>query len=191
MGYHRAGFDVTGVDSIPQPGYPFSFVQADAMTFPLDGFDAIHASPPCKGFTTLASLHGKGHPDLLTPTRLRLSGTGVPWVIENVPGAPMRPDLLLCGEMFALGVRRHRWFETSPMLFSLIPPCQHRGPVVSVHGNPGGRSTRDGVRPNLSDWKRAMEIDWMSARALSQAIPPAYTQHIGELLIACGIGVSA
>ena len=183
MGYHLAGFEVVGVDSKPQPRYPFEFHQADAMTYPLDGFDVVHASPPCKKFTRLSAMHTHHHPDLLTPTRERLLRSGLPWVIENVPGSPMRPDLVLCGEMFDLGVRRHRWFETNPSLFSLLPRCRHDRRVVSVHGMPGGRSTRDGVLPTFAEWKAAMGIDWMSVRELSQAIPPAYTQHIGERLL--------
>jgi site-specific DNA-cytosine methylase len=92
VGYHRAGFDVVGVDNQVQPHYPFEFHQADAMTYPLDGFDAIHASPPCQAFTVAKSINGRQHIDLLTPTRERLRGWGGVWVIENVPGAPMRPD---------------------------------------------------------------------------------------------------
>lgn len=201
VGYHRAGFDVVGVDIRPQPRYPFEFHRADALMLMddlLDGwptsgfaagytlgeFAAIHASPPCKRFTKLAALHSPRHRDLLTPTRERLIRSGLPWAIENVPGAPMRPDIVLCGEMFNLGVRRHRWFETSPILYSLIPPCCHSERVVSVHGMPGGTSQRDGPMPHLEDWKRAMGIDWMSARELAQAIPPGYTQFIGEQLLA-------
>lgn len=188
VGYHRAGFEVIGVDLKPQPRYPFTFIQADALEFAAN-FDwskvaAVHASPPCKAFTKLAALHDVEHPDLLTPTRRILQKSGRPWVIENVPGAPLRPDLVLCGEMFDLGVRRHRWFETDPSLFSLMPPCQHDQLVVSVCGMPGGTSARDGVKPKLAEWKRAMDINWMSARELSQAIPPAYTQFIGEQLLA-------
>lgn len=187
-GYQLAGFHVTGVDIKPQPRYAGdAFHQGDALEFlaaHAAEFDAVHASPPCKRFTRLAVATRGDHPDLLTPTRDMLTWVGRPWVIENVPGAPMRPDIILCGEMFGLGVRRHRWFETSPVIFSLMPPCRHDQRVVSVHGMPGGRSTRDGVMPRLADWKAAMGIDWMSARELSQAIPPAYTYFIGEQLLA-------
>jgi DNA (cytosine-5)-methyltransferase 1 len=187
-GYQQAGFHVTGVDINPQPRYAGDvFVQADALAYlataDLTRFDAIHASPPCKLFTPLAALHGPGrHVDLVEPTRQALIRSGLPWVIENVPGAPIRPDIVLCGEMFNLGVRRHRWFETDSLLYSLVPPCRHHQRVVSVHGMPGGRSTRDGLMPVLADWKQAMDIDWMSARELNQAIPPAYTAHVGALL---------
>src|SRR5678815_3968779 len=103
MGYHRAGFEVVGVDIKPQPHYPFEFHQADAMTFPLEGFDAIHASPPCQAFCDLKDMHNaKQHDNLLTPIRKRLAESGVPYVIENVRGAPLDGKLRLCGSMFDL-----------------------------------------------------------------------------------------
>lgn len=115
MGYYLAGFDVTGVDNRPQPNYPFTFHQADALTFPLDGFDLVHASWPCEYFAKVTAWRGRhdDHPDLLTPGRKRLESSGLPWVMENVPEAPLRPDYLLCGTQFALNIRRHRAFETS------------------------------------------------------------------------------
>lgn len=187
VGYHRAGFEVVGVDLVAQPRYPFEFHQADAITFPLDGFDAIHASPPCQFATRLASLRGANrHRDLLTPMRSRLQAEAtVPWVIENVPGAPMRADVILCGTQFGLGVWRHRLFEfSSSPPFVLMPPCVHVGRPIGVYGHPGGSSHRDGgTRGLLSDWMRAMGIDWMSASELSQAIPPAYTEWIGSRLL--------
>ena len=180
MGYHRAGFKVTGVDSKPQKNYPFEFHQADAIEFPLDGFDVIHASPPCKAFTKTGwSYHfnyHNNHSDLLTPTRKRLIESGLPWVIENVPGSPMRADLLLCGSQFGLGVKRHRWFETNPSLFVLIQPCCHTKVKASPHGHP--RVAGEGAT-----WGPAMDIDWMNTNELSQAIPPAYTEWIGNQLI--------
>ena len=104
MGYHRAGFDVVGVDIKPQPHYPYEFIQADAMTYPLDGFDAVHASPPCQHYSMVVRNFGYAdrHPDLLAATRDKLQRDGLPWVIENVPGAPMRADYRLCGCMFGL-----------------------------------------------------------------------------------------
>jgi DNA (cytosine-5)-methyltransferase 1 len=92
MGYHRAGFDVVGVDIEFQPRYPFEFHQADALIFPLDGFDVIHASPPCQAFSVASALYrnnGKEYPDCLNPIRARLRKFGGTWVIENVIGAPM------------------------------------------------------------------------------------------------------
>ena len=194
MGYHRAGFDeIVGVDINPQPRYPFEFVQADAMEYPLDGFDAIHASPPCQAFTSMKSMHNaREHVDLLTPTRPRLVSAGVPYVIENVPGAPVQSPIMLCGSMFGLGVsdaelRRHRLFEVSPAIL-LTPRCQHgTRDVIGVYGK-GVRNSRrkfDKGVPDFTvgDGRTAMDIDWMSIAELSQAIPPAYTEWIGCQLL--------
>ena len=145
MGYSRAGFDeIVGVDIKPQPRYPFEFVQADAMTYPLDGFDAIHASPPCQAHTALKSMwNAKEHIDLLTPTMARLDGVTVPWVAENVSGAPMRSAIQLCGTSFGLGtgnaeLRRHRLFELGGF-YVLAPTCAHysRHLVIGVYGGHG------------------------------------------------------
>ena len=193
MGYHRAGFDVVGVDLQPMPNYPFEFHRSDALAFLADtdshDFDAIHASPPCLDHTKLAYhrgyLHGTG--DLLAQTREVLIALGRPWVIENVPGAPMRPDYKLCGCMFGLpGLRRERWFETSWQGYAMRAPCHHADRTVSVNGHPGGTSTRDGSRGfgSTAEWKLAMGIDWMTAKEMAQAIPPAYCEFIGEQLLA-------
>ena len=189
MGYHRAGFDVVGVDIKPQPRYPFEFHQGDAMTWPLDGFDAIHASPPCQDHSATKHLHGRTHGTgwMLAATRERLQASGLPWVIENVPGADMRADYRLCGCMFDLpGLRRDRWFETSWHGFELRPPCYHTGNAVTVAGHgTDGRFYREGLRlQTQEDRQRAMGIDWMTQEGLSQAIPPAYTHHIGLQLLA-------
>jgi DNA (cytosine-5)-methyltransferase 1 len=194
MGYSRAGFDVVGVDIAPQKNYPFEFVQADAMTWPLDGFDAIHASPPCQLWSIAAKYRGtaRTHLNLLTPTRLRLEASGVPWVMENVPGAPLRADFLLCGCMFDLpGLRRERWFETSWRGFSMNLAHDHREPVITVAGHGPPSWVRSEARPvTVADWHKAMDIDWMNRDELAQAIPPAYTEHIGRhLLAAIGEGV--
>jgi DNA (cytosine-5)-methyltransferase 1 len=188
MGYHRAGFDVTGVDNRPQPRYPFPFVQADAMTFLLDGWDAIHASPPCQDhMRSPGSYISQGTGWMLAATRYRLQSSGVPWVIENVPGAPMRVDLKLCGCMFGLPhLKRERWFETSWHAFDLRQPCDHRNGTMSVTGtSPGSRIEKRvfGRWPSRLDWQQAMGITWMSTKELAQAIPPAYTEHIGLQLL--------
>ncbi len=180
MGYHRAGFEVVGVDIAKQPHYPFEFRQADALTYPLDGFDAIHASPPCQRFSRARLIHGVGsHEDLLTPTRDRLQRTGTSWVIENVPGSPMRRDLVLCGSMFGYPrLQRHRWFEFGqPMPFTLLHPCAHADEIVSVFGH-GGH-----VYHGVADWRKVMGIDWMTRAELAQAIPPAYTEWVGLRLL--------
>ena len=186
MGYHRAGFDVVGVDIEPQPRYPFTFIQADAMTFPLDGFDAIHASPPCQAYSIAAKGTGKVYPDLLAPVRDRLIARGTPWVIENVPGAPMRADYQICGCQVGLKLRRMRWFETSWEGFVLSRPHHHDGPVVSVvgHGTPTWVRQQLGYNPTIEDCRAAMGIEWMTRAELSQAIPPAYTELIGGYLMA-------
>lgn len=195
MGYHRAGFDVVGVDIRPQPHYPFEFHQADALTYPLEGFDAIHASPPCQAFSAMtlrwtATGRPNEHPDLVGPMRDRLSASGVPWVIENVEGAPVRNPLMLCGSMFGLAagpgtyLKRHRLFESTEWVW---PPrgCHHRGAVVGVYGHTGGSSRRDPGRRffGAADWRLAMGIDWMSVDELAESIPPAFTSWIGQQLL--------
>jgi DNA (cytosine-5)-methyltransferase 1 len=172
MGYHRAGFDVVGVDIEPQPHYPFEFVQADALTFPLDGFDAIHASPPCQAYSWSARRWDIERADLVMPTRARLRG--VPYVIENVVGAPL---------LFGLEVIRHRLFESNvPMVEPFHP--RHRGTVkdgtyVTVAGHGGDNIKGRGGRAAK---QTAMGIDWMDDVELNQAIPPAYTEWIGRRL---------
>lgn len=189
VGYHRAGFEVTGVDNRPQPRYPYEFHQADAMTYPLDGFDVIHASPPCQDHSVLSSRtpdHGTGW--MLAATRARLQKQSAVWIIENVPGAPMRADFYLCGAMFGLRTYRHRLFELDERVTTLLatpPHSRHRiktstknrasdlstGLNISVTGDPGS-----------SIGPLCMGIDWMTGNELSQAIPPAYTQFIGAQL---------
>lgn len=186
MGYHRAGFDVTGVDIKPQRRYPFEFVQADATTCPLDGFDAFHASPPCQDHmrspTYRQEQHGTGW--MLAATRERLRATGKPWVIENVPGASMRPDLKLCGCAFDLDVERERWFETSWQAFDMRQPCYHPRPVVNTLRSAHGPWFRQHGRiPRRHEVAAAMGIDWMRGEEIKQAIPPAYTEHIGRQLL--------
>lgn len=190
MGYDRAGFDVLGVDIEPQPNYPFRFVQGDAVDMlagDVSGFDAIHASPPCQDHIRggLTNDHGTGW--MLGASRSLLEQAGVPWVIENVPGAPMRADFVLCGSHFGLPVRRHRWFETSWNALTLMPfQCDHSGPVVGVYGHPHGKR---GAWPGMlagtvENWRRGLGIDWTSdPDDLRQAIPPAYTEYIGGFLM--------
>ena len=190
MGYHRAGFDVVGVDIKPQPRYPFEFHQGDALEYcAAHGaeFDAIHASPPCQRYTVAqnAAKNAHNHPDLVEPTRAALQATGKPWVIENVVGAPLVHPFMLCGLSFGLQVKRHRMFETS--FFVMVPPCQCKGADYFVifghevrnrrHGQAAGRKN------NIAVGRKAMDIDWMTRGELSQAIPPAYTEHIGRQLI--------
>jgi len=195
MGYHRAGFEVVGVDINPQPNYPFEFHQADAMGVLADReylatFDAIHASPPCQGYTTLKAVHGNEWPLLIDPVRGALDMARKPFVIENVPGAPIHRDIALCGEMFGLAVIRHRYFELGRWKGTAPDHKPHRGrvagmrhgqwfqgPYFAVYGNGGGKGT-------VAQWQEAMGIDWTDDRhEIAEAIPPVYAEHIGRQLM--------
>lgn len=200
-GYARAGFEVVGVDKDPQPNYPFWFVQMDALDFLRTNlrrgglsFDAIHASPPCQHFTKYRNAVKditERYEDLLQPTQALLQETGLPYVIENVEGAPLHDPVTLCGSMFDLDVQRHRWFESNVALQNHPWPCRHK--IWS-----GGRfKASTGRKPNsrrtieIGSWdeplerqKQAMGVDWnLTVRELSQAIPPSYTEFIGKQLI--------
>jgi DNA (cytosine-5)-methyltransferase 1 len=200
MGYHRAGFDIVGVDIAPQPNYPFTFYQADALEFGRGywmHFDAIHASPPCQSYLNLGAVNramGRKyeHADLIAATRDLLVTTGLPYVIENVADA--KPQLLdpvrVCGTGLNMPLRRHRLFESNMPITGI--PCHHKefsepkywtgwrpkgehrlSTVVQVYGNAGG----------TSEWPAAMGIDWMTNKEMAEAVPPAYTEHIGGQLI--------
>jgi DNA (cytosine-5)-methyltransferase 1 len=195
MGYHRAGFEVVGVDINPQPRYPFDFVQADAMTYPLDGFDAIHASPPCQDHSSLASLHAKhGTEWMLDGTRQRLVASGKHYVIENVAGAEMPGALVLCGTEFGLGATckggvwrqlwRHRQLESNVFLWG-AGGCAHSSTQpVGVYGNGGGGAMTRGYKGTKTERFEAMGIGWMSHAEVAQAIPPAFTEFVGAQLLA-------
>ncbi len=188
VGYHRAftaaGFavDITGVDCVPQKHYPYHFELGDAMTWPLDGYDFVHASPPCQDHSVLKALHKRDHKTgwMLAATYERLAHQSASWIIENVQSAPMRHPVMLCGTMFNLRVLRHRLFDSSHLLY---PPgsCHHVGSVrtgeyVTVAGH--GYNMR-GPRYTVKTWHEAMGINWMSRDELAQAIPPAYTEYLG------------
>jgi hypothetical protein len=212
VGYHRAGFDVYSVDIAPQPNNPSPFHQGDALEvlavllaggaidfthkdgrvewLTLADFDAIHASPPCQGYTALAAVHGNEWPKLVPAVRELLDATGLPYVIENVQGSPVRRDMTLCGEMFGLGVIRHRYFELGGWPGVAPAHKAHRGrvagmrhgewftgPYFAVYGEGGGKGT-------VAQWQAAMGIDWTDVRhEIAEAIPPAYTEFIGAQLI--------
>jgi DNA (cytosine-5)-methyltransferase 1 len=174
------------VDIKPQPRYAGDeFIQADAMTFWLTGFDAVHASPPCQDHSTLSSRspeHGTGW--MLAETVLRLGTYGVPFVVENVPGSGPSMGgqwVTLCGSSFGLKVRRHRLFRSNVPLLSL--PCNHseQGQPVGCYG--GGTGGTRGRKGNAAERAEAMGIDWMTVAEMSQAIPPAYTEFIGTQLL--------
>jgi DNA (cytosine-5)-methyltransferase 1 len=197
MGYFRAGFEVVGVDIEPQPNYPFPFIQADAIAFIKAFawmFDVLTGSPPCHDHTTLKSRAGtNGTGWLLEATRDVFEASGKPYVIENVPGSPMRADAIYCGEMFDLRTVRHRWFETNTGPIE-VPPhplgdehprrhlrktstlkrrkCLAAGHNISVTGDVGSYLG-----------EVCMGVTWMTGNELSQAIPPAYTEHLGRQLI--------
>lgn len=184
-GYQMAGFHVTGVDLVESPNYcGDDFILADALEVSLSSFDAIHASPPCQRYIRSGNVDRDKHPDLLGPIRERLQASDVMWVIENVPGAPMRADLVLCGSMFGLQVRRHRWFECSWPIPPWTPSCDHSKPITGVYGHPhGSKGAAKGMLPSdLETWSTAMGIDWMTAPELANAIPPKYTELVGLLL---------
>lgn len=196
MGYYRAGFtEIVGVDIKPQPRYPFTFIQADALKPPVDPsrFDAIHASPPCQAYSVLAAMHkARTYDRLIDVTRELLVASGKPFVIENVETSPLSsaPTLfglhgvLLCGTSFGLGargmeLRRHRKFESNVVLPYL--PCRHRLKTIGVYGHGGHTGKhRMAYRAEASE---ALQIDWMNRDEMCQSIPPAYTEWIGKRLL--------
>lgn len=222
MGLHRAGFDVIGIDMKPQKRYPFRFVQGDALNPPFDLkiFDFIWASPPCQAHTALRKMwNSRPHVDLIPQTRLMLASSGRPYVIENVPGAPLRNTFKLCGTMFGLAtdcgaqLQRHRIFETNGWWCEDRPKCKHQRPVVGIYGD----SVRDAVQNDrrrvitvtghtnqqnvvrnqerktygVEAGRIAMGIDWMIQAELAQAIPPAYSEFIGRAALRSIVGKAA
>lgn len=206
MGYHQAGFEVVGVDHLPQPHFPFEFHQADVLEYldsaDLSQFDVIAASPPCQSYSStqhLKNVNNESVPKLILPVRERLEASGLPWVIENVAhGGEMFDALILCGSMFGLPVRRHRWFSCSHLLFA-PGPCMHTkcfyNPVggkirgygayasTTIYLDKDGRPHKREGYYKLEVGQDAMGIDWMGLKELSQAIPPAYTKWIGLQLL--------
>lgn len=201
MGYHRAGFEVVGVDLNPMPNYPFEFHQGDALEFLAEHgheFDAIHASPPCQGYLNLGAVNralGRAYeyPDMIAATRELLIASGRPYVIENVAdaGKHLISPVRICGTGLHMPLRRHRMFESNMPLEGIAcshnrytvprywtgwrPNGEHRlSTVVQVYGNGGGRD----------EWPSAMGIDWMTPREMCEAIPPAYTEWLGAQLLA-------
>jgi DNA (cytosine-5)-methyltransferase 1 len=185
-GLQRAGYHVTGVDLVASPRYcGDAFIQGDALTVDLDGYDFVWASPPCQAYScsTLALRNaGRHYPDLLAAVRARLQASGTPYAIENVMGAPMRSPTMLCGTMFGIPVLRHRLFETSFPIAELLHPCRHTGDEIPIygHGTPSWHRERKGRNFSTAEKRAAMGIDWMTRDELSQAIPPAYAEFIGR-----------
>jgi DNA (cytosine-5)-methyltransferase 1 len=199
MGYHRAGFDVVGVDITAQPRYPFEFLREDALDILSDGtllrtFDVVHASPPCQAYSDLVKRNPRPYPKLIEPVRDALVAANVEYVIENVEGATLRDPILLCGTMFAgLRVLRHRLFESRiplrapahqrphPLVFTYDRRKHHYGKLdqsdayVQVTG--GGNCT-------VANAREAMGIPWMTKLELNEAIPPIYTEFVGAQMLA-------
>jgi hypothetical protein len=209
MGYHRAGFEVVGVDKAPQPDYPFEFHQADGFGFLVDHwaeFHAVHTSWPCQASSgptkgtnrARNTAAGRRHLDLNPAGRALLDEIGLPYVMENVQGSILRRDITLCGEMYGLRVIRHRYFELGGWAMPQPAHVPHRGrvrgyrhgayydgPYLAVYGSGGGKATTEECREGLG-------IDWSWDRAqLVEAVPPAFTEHIGRGLLATAGEVAA
>lgn len=219
MGLFNAGFkDITGIDINKQKDYPFRMIQGDVLKLPswwIKQFDFVWASPPCQAYTLgtkWARMNGKSYPDLIEPTRELLLDSKIPYCIENVPYAPIRHDLMLCGEMFNLRTIRHRFFEIEgfhvmPLIHRKHKLHRANGSAVAVYGRgispnswtfKGKRGKRwqqyysrvygNGgdrfSRSKLSDWKEAMGIDWITTKKmLAEAVPPKYSEYIGKHII--------
>jgi DNA (cytosine-5)-methyltransferase 1 len=182
MGLHRAGFEVVGFDIEPQPRYPFEFHQEDALDVDLSGFDAVWASPPCQAYSVITR-DKASHPDLYAPTRQLLIESQKPYIIENVIGAPYDSGIILCGSMFDMCVRRHRNFETSWMMFRAQCRHQEQGRPITITGHGGGKPSRHSDRGVRSEWPVVMGMPWATPKECTQAIPPAYSEHLGHKLI--------
>lgn len=204
-GYRRAGFEPYGIDIVKQPHYPFPILIMDALealdrlikgegltfsngeTLYLKDFAAIHASPPCQGYSSSMNHHTtKDYPLLIVIVRNKLQKTGKVWVIENVRSLRSIPKehrlngIILCGTAFGLHIQRHRWFEASIPLMS--PSCQHSISVLNPYRSLSRK--RDGIS-GTSDkkWIHEMGVDWMVGKEATEAIPPAYTEYIGKYLM--------
>lgn len=190
-GYQLAGFYVVGVDIKPQPRYiGDEFYQGDALEFIEkygSEFDVIHASPPCQHYSVACRTAHTYHlfPDLLPQTRSILEKNGRPFIIENVPGAPMNATIILCGSMFGLPIVRHRLFELNPPLFMLTPPCNHVAIPIGVygHGTNSWYRSKKGHNASTQDWRNAMGNQWMNRSELAESIPWVYTHKIGNLFV--------
>lgn len=195
-GYAEVGFEVVGIDIDPQPRYPYAFEQADAIAV-LDElvqnggelvlygrFDAVHASPPCQAHSNAQKIRGREHPELIEPVRELLIASGLPYVIENVPGAPLLDPVELCGAMFGLRTYRHRLFESNVQLAAPTHP-KHVHPTIKM-----GRPVREGDWyhavgnfSNVDYIRRDLRSPWMNRDGLRESIPPIYAEHVGRQLM--------
>jgi DNA (cytosine-5)-methyltransferase 1 len=190
MGYSRAGWEVVGVDVAPQPNYPFEFRQADALEYLAeyaDCYAAVHASPPCQTHSKMSGCRpglAEQYEDLIGPTRALLERTGLPWVIENVPGAPLRNPMMLCGFMFGYELYRHRLFESNvPLVAPEHPPHTKPGSRAG-HWEPGTVISITGHCSPMRLARKVMDIDWTTRDELGEAIPPYYAEFVGHQLMA-------
>lgn len=207
VGYSRAGFDVIGCDIEPQKRYPFDFLQMDALEalqrllvgesllfgdrgISLADVAAFHASPPCQAYSKSSPLANDSKKvDMIADVRFLLRSAGKPYIIENVEGSPLLGSpLLLCGTMFDLRVIRHRYFENNICLWVPPSPCNHWS-KINENGfcTMFGRGASKEKGGNKADWQRASGIDWMTVSEMSQAIPPAYTEFIGKVLLTASV----
>jgi DNA (cytosine-5)-methyltransferase 1 len=185
-GLQLAGYHVTGVDIQPQPHYcGDAFIQADALDVDLEGYDLIWGSPPCQLYSVMTPKEARSnHPNMLPHLASRLREQHTPYIIENVSGAQylMRSPIFLCGSMFGLGFRRHRWFELgNTQAFFLLPPCNHSEPPILITGR--GMRFENGKRAShakIATKRAAMQIDWMTDDEITEAIPPAYSRFLAE-----------
>jgi len=192
MGYHRAGFEVVGVDINPQPNYPFEFHRADAIEYARDHaryFHAAHGSMPCQRFSDMSNCRpglAGDYPDLVAATREVLDEAYIPYALENVPGAPLREDHVLCGQMFGLELYRHRIFEINGgALLSTPGHPKHTIPASKAgHWRPGTIMSVAGHVSPIAKAREVMGIDWMTRDELAESIPPAYAEFIGRELMA-------
>lgn len=196
-GYQRAGFYVIGVDLAPQPNYcGDEFHQADALnalqalvrigTIYGLNVSAVHASPPCQAFSSMSACRpglADSYPDLVQPVRELLVESTLPWIMENVPGAPMRKDVTLCGHMFGLALYRHRIFESNIALTEPDHPKHVTPGSRAGHWKPGQIISVSGHCAPIAVAREAMGIDWTNRHELAESIPPAYTQYLGIQLM--------
>lgn len=199
MGYHLAGLDVTGIDTAPQPRYPFRFIQTDAIQYVREHgaeFDFIHASPPCQRYSRAQKIQHREHPDLIAPTRAALEATGRPWVIENVEEAwsELRDPVTLCAAAFGMRTYRHRLFETGGgFTFTPPPHTAHQAPLTKM-GRPraaGHFAHYVGNFSGVAEARTDMGVPWMNRDGIRECIPPAYTGHIANALLASRLEVAA
>lgn len=186
MGIYRAGFEVVGWDTKPQPHYPFTFNLGNALDADLSGFDMVWASPPCQRYTAMQNIRksANNHADLIEPTRQKLIASGLPWIIENVKGAPLKTSIMLCGTMFSLRLIKHCYFESNVDLAFTLSACDHRNVYDPWHGK--GRSAAEMRLAQDTPW---IPIGGGASRkqgrtgCLNNAIPPAYSEFLCRQII--------